>query len=348
MRKAKARLNKLGGPAEGRLVDLVRGYRLSQAVYVVTRLGIPDLLANGPREIDELAHATASHAPTLYRVLRALAGAGLFEEIGPRRFALTAVGAGLRADVPGSLRTAVMMWFDESNWQAWGQLLHAVRTGETAFRHVHGADYFGYLTQHPEAAAIFDAAMTGLAAAQASAIATSYNFSNMSRVVDVGGGHGKLLAVILQRYPAIRGVLLDLPHVVEGARRMLEAEGVAHRCELVGGNFFESVPDGGDAYILRHIIHDWEDDQAVTILTNCRRAMSKRARMILVERYFPPELREALPVLLVDLEMLVNVGGRERTTEEYAALLARSSLRLARTIPLGQGVEHHLIEATPV
>jgi hypothetical protein len=163
--------------------------------------------------------------------------------------------------------------------------------------------------------------------------------------VDVGGGGGRLMAAILQRYPMLRGVLVDLPHVVAGARRLLEAQGVADRCELVGGSFFESVPGGGNAYILRDIVHDWEDDQAVTILANCRTAMLEGARVLLVERYLPPEHREALSVLLADLQMLVNVGGRERTTDEYATLLARSGLRLARTIALGPGIQHHVIEA---
>jgi hypothetical protein len=331
--------------SRARLFDLVRAYRLSQAVYVATRLGIPDLLADGPRETDALAQATASHTPTLYRILRALAGAGVLEEVAPRRFALTAVGAGLRADVPGSLRPAVLWMLDERSWRPWGHLLHTVRTGETAFRHVHGTGLFDYLAEHPEVSATFDAAMTGLTAAQAPAIAGAYDFSGMSRVVDVGGGGGRLMAAILQRYPMLRGVLVDLPHVVAGARRLLEAQGVADRCELVGGSFFESVPGGGNAYILRDIVHDWEDDQAVTILANCRTAMLEGARVLLVERYLPPEHREALSVLLADLQMLVNVGGRERTTDEYATLLARSGLRLARTIALGPGIQHHVIEA---
>jgi hypothetical protein len=330
-----------------RLFTLVRSYRLSQAVYVATRLGIPDLLADGPRETDELARLTASHAPSLHRVLLALAGAGVLEKVGPRRFALTAVGTGLRTGVPGSLRPGVLLWLDESHWRPWGHLLHTVQTGKTAFRHAHGADLFDYLTGHPEIATVFDAAMTGLSAVQAPLVATAYDFSRMNLVVDVGGGHGRLLTTILERYPRLRGILFDLPHVIEGARPVLKATGVADRSELVGGSFFDSVPAGGDAYLLRDIIHDWEDDQAVTILTNCRRAMAEGARLLLVERYVPTDPHEALSVLLADLEMLVNVGGRERTTDEYAMLLARSGLRLARTILLGPGMPHHLIEAIP-
>ncbi len=166
-----------------------------------------------------------------------------------------------------------------------------------------------------------------------------------------GGGHGRLLATILERYPRLRGILFDLPHVIEGARQILNAAGVVDRCELVGGSFFDAVPSGGGAYILRDIIHDWEDDQAVAILPNCRRAMAAGARVLLVERYLATDPHEALPVLQADLEMLVNVGGRERTTDEYATLLARGGFRLAQTISLGRLEEamwHHLIEAQPV
>jgi hypothetical protein len=340
-----------GVEARARLRTLVGGYRISQAVYVATRLGIPDLLADGPREIDELAHATGSHPPSLRRVLSALAGVGVLDKVGPSRFALTPVGVGLRIGVPGSRRQSVLFLLNESHWRPWGHLLHTVRTGETAFDHVHGAGLFDYLAGHPEVATLFNAGMAGNSPAHARLVAATYDFSRMSRVVDVGAGRGRLLATILERYPHLRGILFDLPHVIEDARHLVNDAGVADRCEFVGGSFFEAVPKGGDAYILRNIIHDWEDDQAVAILTTCRRAMVDGARLILVERYLAEDPREALPVLHADLEMLVNVGGRERTTDEYATLLARSGLRLAQTISLGGAEEamgHHLIEAQPV
>ena len=331
-----------------RLLTLVRGYRISQSIYVATRLGIPDLLADGPREIEELAQATGSHPPSLRRVLLVLAGAGVLDEVGPRRFALTPVGAGLRTGVPDSLRPSVLLLLDESHWRPWGHLLHTVRTGETAFDHVHGAGVFDYLAGHPEVASVANAAMSGNSPAHARLVAATYDFSRTSLVVDVGGGRGRLLATILERYPRLRGILFDRSHVIEGARETLSAAGVVDRCELVGGSFFEAVPAGGDAYILRNIIHDWKDDRAVAILTNCRRAMAAGARVLLVERYLDPDPHEALPVLQSDLEMLVNVGGRERATDEYATLLARSGLRLAQTISLGRREEamgHYLIEA---
>ena len=343
----------MDGPVESRaqLLALVRGYRTSQAIYVVTRLGIPDLLADGPREIDELARATESHAPSLRRILIFLAGVGVLDNVGPQRFALTPVSALLRTGVPGSVRSSVLLSLGESHWRPWGHLLHTVRTGETAFDHAHGTGLFDYLAGHPEAAAVFNAGMAGNSPAHARLVAATYDFSEMSVVVDVGGGRGRLLATILERYPRLRGILFDQPHVIEDARQILEEVGVVDRCELVGGSFFDAVPTGGDAYILRNIIHDWEDDRAVAILTSCRRAMAAGARLLLVERYVATDPHEAFPVLQSDLEMLVILGGLERTTDEYATLLARSGLRLVQTISLGSvpdAMGHQLIEAQPV
>jgi hypothetical protein len=334
-----------------RLLTLFRGYRVSQAIYVATQLEIPDLLADGPREIDELAHATGSHPPSLRRVLLLLAGVGVLDKVGPSRFALTPVGAALRSGVPGSLRPAVQFLLNESHWRPWGHLLHTVRTGETAFDHVHGTGIFDYLAGHPEVATLFNAGMAGNSPAHARLVAASYDFSGMRMVIDVGAGRGRLLSTILEGHPHLRGILFDQPQVLEAAREIVNEAGVADRCDFVGGNFFERVPEGGDVYVLRNIIHDWEDDQAVAILTNCRRAMGTGARVLLVERYVAEDPHEALQVLHADLEMLVNVGGRERTTDEYATLLARSGLRLAQTISLGRVAEamgHQLIDARPV
>jgi O-methyltransferase domain/Dimerisation domain len=333
------------------LLALVRGYRISQAIYVATRLGVPDLLADGPREIDDLARETGAHMPSLRRVLTYLAGAGVLEKVGPSRFALTPVAAGLRSGVAGSLRTSVLMLLNESHWRPWGHLLHSVRTGETAFDHTHGAGLFDYLAGHPEVAALFNVGMAGNSPAHARLVAAAYDVSRMSLVIDIGGGRGRLLATILGQNPRLRGILFDQPHVVEEARALLTGAGVIDRCELVAGSFFDSVPAGGDLYVLRNIVHDWKDDQAVAILGNCRRAMSAGARLLLVERYIPEDPREAFGVLQSDLEMLVNVGGRERTTDEYAVLLARAGLKLARTISLDRVEEalgHYLIEAEPV
>jgi hypothetical protein len=324
---------------------------MSQALYVATRLGIPDILADGPRDVEELAQTTGAHAPSLRRLLAALASVGVLDKIGPRHFALTEIGFALRTGVPGSVRPAVLFLLNEAHWRPWGHLLHTVRTGQTAFDHAHGMSLFEFLSRHPQEADLFNKGMAGNSPAHAQLVASSYDFSQIGMVVDVAGGRGRLLATILESNAHLRGILFDLPHVVEDARQLIREAGVADRCELVGGNFFEAVPEGGNAYVLRNIIHDWEDDQAVAILTTCRRAMANDARLILVERYVADDPREAPLVHQADLELLVNVGGLERTTDEYATLLARSGLRLARTISLGpipEAMGHHLIEAQPV
>ena len=333
------------------LLALIRGYRISQAVYVATALGIPDLLAEGPREVEELARASGAHASSLRRLLRALAGVGVLDKAGADSFALTPVGAALRNDVPGSVRPSVLFLLNEAHWRPWGHLLHSVRTGETAFEHAHGTGLFDYLASHPEESALFDRGMAGNSPAHARLVARTYDFSGMRRVVDVGGGRGRLIATILAEHPHLRGILFDQPHVIEGAREVLTEAGVVERCELVGGSFFAAVPQGGDVYVLRNIIHDWQDEQAIAILTTCRRAMAGGARLVLVERYVPDDPRDALLVLHADLEMLVNVGGRERTTEEYDGLLARGGFQLCRTILLARGVDamgHYLVEAKPL
>lgn len=323
----------------GQLFHLMAGYQVSQALYVVVTLGIADLLAGGAQDSDALAEATGTHRGALHRVLRFLAGAGIFREVAPRRFALTPLGAGLRTDVPGSLRATALMLLDEAHWLAWGQLAHSVRTGETAFAHVHSLGFFDYLGQHPDIAEVFHRAMTSSTARSGDAITRAYDFSGIGRLIDVGGGHGLLLATILREHPAMRGVLFDRPEVVAGARVTLEAAGVAERCELVGGDFFATVPPGGDAYLLRQVIHDWDDARATVILANCRRAMPEAGRLLVVERAIAPDYRQALPVLHLDLEMLVNVGGMQRTDAEYAALFATVGLHLSAVIPLGDAAQ---------
>src|SRR5579871_2402697 len=334
-----------------KLQSLIRGYRMSQAVYVAAALGIPDLLTNGPRDVEDLAQATGSHAPSLRRVLAALTAVGVLDKIGPHRFALTEVVHPLRSDVAGSVRDSVLFLLGESHWRPWGHLLHTVRTGQTAFERAHGMGLFEFLSRHPEEADLFNKGMAGNSPAHARVVAAACDFSQARVVVDVAGGRGRLLATILALNPHLRGILFDLPHVVADARQLIEEAGVADRCQWIGGDFFKSVPADGDVYILRNIIHDWDDDQAVAILSTCRRAMSDHARLILIERYVADNPREAPLVHHADLEIMVNVGGVERTTDEYAALLARGGFRLSGTIPLGRAPEaqgHHVIEAQPI
>jgi hypothetical protein len=318
----------------GEIFKLINGYHISQAIYAVAELGIPDLLAAGPRHCDELAEQTDTHARSLFRILRFLTGAGLFHELGPKQFELTPLGATLRTDLPNSARPVVRFVLSEFEWTPWGHLIDSVRTGETAFDHVHGMGSFDYFRKHPEASAVFNSAMTSLSARSGTGIVERYDFSSLRNVVDVGGGQGFLLATILRANPALRGVLFDLPDVVAVAGQVLEKFAVQDRCEVVGGSFFEALPKGADAYILRQIIHDWDDERALAILRNCRAAQTDTGKVLLIERQIVPDHREAMRVLQVDMEMLVNVGGMERTDAEYRSLFEQAGFRLTNIVPL--------------
>jgi hypothetical protein len=233
----------------------------------------------------------------------------------------------------------------DPHWRVWGQLLHSVQTGERAFDHIYGQGMFEYLAQDPEAAALFNDTMIALTTEVAPAVADAYDFSRFGTIVDVGGGQGHMLVPILRSNPALRAVLFDLPHVVESARKLLTEAGFGDRCELVSGNFFESVPSGGDAYLLKHVIHDWDDERSLTILATCRRAMATSSRLLLVERDLPTDNREALPAALSDLSMMLQLGGGERTVEEYRSLLTAAGFALTRVIPTPHG--ESVIEAVP-
>ena len=323
-------------PAQA-LSRLVNGYRISQAIHVAARLGLADELADGPRSSDELAAATGTHAPSLYRLLRALASVGVFEESDGRRFALTEVGDCLRADSPGRLKGWAEFVGRPYHWSAWADLRHSVETGESAFLHVHGADPWQYRAGDPEESAIFDRAMTDLTRAWVHALLDSYDFGRFGVVVDVGGGRGALLAALLGEYPTMRGVLFDQPHVVAGAAEILGAAGVEDRCEIAGGDFFEAVPAGGDAYVLKSIIHDWEDEEATAILRSCRQAMPAEGVLLLVERDLGPP-NESPDAKFSDLNMMVGPGGRERTVDEYRALYEAAGYHLVGVTPTAAGL----------
>jgi hypothetical protein len=313
--------------------QMVTGCLVSQLTYVAAKLAIADRLADGPKTAAQLASAVDAHPQSLYRVLRALAALGVFVEDADGRFALTPLASPLRREAPDSLHAFALMW-GETFWPACGSLLHCVRTGQTAFDHLHGMGAFEYMRQHPQAAEIFDQAMSNLTRVQAAAIVGAYDFSGVRTLVDVGGGKGTLLAVVLRAHPAMRGVLYERPEVLPAARKALEGEGLLGRCELKRGDFFVSVPEGGDTYALKDVVHDWDDERASAILTNCARAMGPRAKLLLIERGLPP--RNVLgPGKMVDVVMLAMTGGRERTEPEYAELLSRAGLRLARAVPTG-------------
>ncbi|MFL5760070.1 MAG: methyltransferase [Thermomicrobiales bacterium] len=305
---------------------LVNGYQVTQAIHVAAVLGVADLLADGTRTSDELAVATGTNPDALYRLLRALASVGVLREEDGRRFALTELGACLRTDAPDSVAGWAAFVGTPYHWQAWGGLEHSVRTGENAFRHVHGTDSWTFRAQHPELSASFDRAMTDLSRQVAATVVAAFDFDRFETVVDVGGGNGAFLAAILAKHPRMRGVLFDQPHVVTGAPSILAAAGVADRCEIVGGSFFDAVPEAGDAYVLKAILHDWEDEDCLRILGTCRRAMTEGSALLVVERELGPP--NANPDdKFSDLNMLVAPGGRERTPEEYAALFAAAGFR---------------------
>lgn len=322
---------------------LVEGYQVSQAIHVAATLGIADLLADASRTSDELAEFTGTHPPTLYRLLRALASADVLRELDGRRFELTPLGERLRSDVPDSIAGWAAFIGRPYYWQAWAGLLHSVRTGENAFRHVHDTDVWTYRSSRPDESVIFDRAMTSLSRRSNTALLAAYDFGRFRTIVDVGGGNGALLAAIVAAHPDLEGVLFDQPHVVAGARALLERAGVADRCRVVGGSFFESVPSGADAYVLRAVIHDWEDEGSIRILGLVRRAVAGDGTLLLVERIIAPP-NEGRDAKFSDLNMLVAAGGRERTREEFAALLDASHFRLARVV--GTGV-YSVIEAIP-
>jgi hypothetical protein len=325
------------------LIELVNGYRVSQAIHVAVVLGVPDELAVGPRSADELAEASGANADSLYRLLRALASVGVLEEHDARRFSLTDLGQPLRADVPGSLAGWAAFIGRPVFWQTWGDLLNSVRTGENAFRHLHGESVWEFRATRPEESAVFDRAMGAMTRVVTDAVLTAYDFGRFGTVVDVAGGNGTLLAALLARYPDMHGVLFDQPHVVAHAGEVLGPNQA--RCTVVAGNFFESVPEGGDAYVLKWIIHDWEDPESVAILRNCRAAMGPASALLMIERDLGPP-NEAPEAKFADLNMLVNPGGRERTFDDYAQLCAQAGLELTGSTPTPSGMA--VFEARPV
>jgi hypothetical protein len=310
---------------------------------VAAKLGIADLLVDGPRSAEELAAATKTQAGALYRVLRALASVGIFSEVTSGRFALTPMAELLRSDTSNSIRALAIMYAEEQ-YRAWDDVLHSVRTGQPAFEHAFGLPYFDYFATHPEASQVFNEAMVGWTSQVVEAVVAAYDFSPFGAVVDVGGGHGALLAAILKSAPAARGILFDLPQVVESAEPFLAAAGVADRCARVGGDFFGEIPSGADAYLLAQILHDWDDEHSVAILRQVRRAMPDYGKLLVVELTLPegdaPAFRKWM-----DLHMLVLLNGRERTARQYSDLFHTAGFELARTIPTHTG--QSIVEAVP-
>ncbi len=319
-------------PPQLALQQLIQGFQVTQCIYVAAKLGIADLLKDGPCSSEDLAQATVTHAPSLYRVLRLLTAVDLLTEGEAHSFALTPLGAYLQTGVPGSMHDTVLCYGDKPFWQAWGDLLHRVETGETSFQHIFGLSLFDFNKQHPEHATRFNNMMTEWTASVAPTVAAAYDFSVIQTLVDVGGGHGQMLASILQVHPTLHGVLFDLPYVVAGASPLLEVAGVASRCEVIGGDAFTAVPAGYDTYLLSRVIHDWDDERAIALLTRCHQAMQPRGKVLLVERVILTGSTSQVLVLESDVQMLVMAGGKERTDAEYGALLSAAGFELTRLI----------------
>ena len=332
-------------PPRDALLRMTNAFQASQAIHVAATLGIADLLEDGPRHVDELAQTTGTHAPTLYRLLRALASVGVFAEEPEGQFRSTPLAEYLRTNAPRSLRAWAMQIGQQYLWTSWGHLLHSVRTGEPAFPELHGTTAWEYRAAHPEEDAVFNAAMTALSAGVAEAIVQSYDFSGMDVLMDVGGGEGVLLAAILAENPALRGVLFEQPHVLTGANDLLERAGVADRCEVVSGSFFESVPGGADAHLLKSIVHDWDDAATVKILRACRAAVANTGRLLVVEPIIQPGNKPD-PAKFSDLNMLVMLGGQERTADDFERLYAEAGFRLTDIIRTGSPMA--IIEGVPV
>jgi hypothetical protein len=318
------------------LDQMITGYWISQAIYAAAKFGIADHLQDGPKTVGELAGATATNPDALYRLLRALASVGIFAEGESRRFSLTPLAEPLRSDIAGSKRALALMSGDEQ-FRAWAEIDYSLRTGKVAFDKAFGKPFFDYLGGHPDKARIFDAAMVGVHGRESTAILHAYDFSVFGVVADIGGGNGSQLTEILKKHNGMKGILFDLPQVIERAKERIHAAGLLDRCKLVAGSFFDAVPEGADAYILRHIIHDWDEEKCLTILRNCRRAMPPASKLLVIESVIPPG-NEPFHGKFLDLQMLLIPGGKERTEDEYRTLFERAGFELTRIVPTGTEV----------
>lgn len=328
--------------AQEELSGLIHGYWKSQAVYVAAKLRIADLLAERSRTTDELADETGAHSRSLFRVLRALASIGIFVEEDDGRFSMTPLAEPLRSDVPGS-KWAMAVMMGEEHFHVWGDLIFTVETGLTAFDRIYGMPIFEFLSDSPEKGRIFDQAMTSVHGREIEPMIAAYDFSGIGTLADIGGGNGSLLTAVLKKYQDVNGILFDLPSVIERSAKNIEAAGLADRCQAVNGDFFQEVPAGADAYLLRHIIHDWDDQKAIAILLNIRKAMKNGGHLLVLESIIPPG-NEPFFGKWLDLTMMLIPGGQERTEEEYRRLFEAAGLRITRIIPTSTEVS--IIEGT--
>lgn len=334
------------GSSRRALAQLITSFRVTSLIAAAAELGLADFLANGPKTSRDIGPLIGADPDALHRVMRALAQIGVLAVQGEGAFALTPLGEYLRADVNGSLRSVARMYGRESIYRPFFELVYTLRTSETAFDHIFGMKYFEYLALHPEEAAIFNDGMSGLTLQVSSEVAAAYDFSSFGTVVDVGGGNGTLMVTVLHAHPMSTGIIFDLAHAQEGAVGQVAAAGLTDRCTFVEGDFFESIPAGADAYLLKWILHDWDDQHCIAILRVCRQAMAPSSKLLVIERLIPVGTAPSPEAIFGDINMLVIAGGRERTEAEYKSLLTAAGLLLVRAVPTPTGFS--LVEAVPV
>ncbi len=328
-------------PSSTEMLHLIRGLWISQSIYVAAKLRLPDLLKDGPKSSDELARVTRTDSRSLFRLLRALTSIGLFVQNDDTSFAVTDLGATLQEDSKDSLLPWALMALNGEEPRAWSDLEHSVQTGGIAFNHVFGMNIWKYRAEHPEHAAIFDKSQSSTTNVLNRAIVEHYSFANIRNVVDIGGGYGSLIIILLKGNEHLQGLVFDLPHVAEKARMNIVRAGFSSRCDIVSGDVFDSVPTGGEVYILSRVLHDWDNERSLRILRNCNKAMQMGKKLLLIERIIPSKIEKSESsesVFFMDLHMMVATGGQERTDEEFRSLFDESGFRLDRIIPIGNSM----------
>ncbi len=325
--------------------DYLAGYTISSAIYAAANLGVADHLGEEPVSIKHLAGVLSVHEQSLYRLMRALASVGIFKEVGQQSFVLTTLAATIRKDAANSLRNLIIMCGSSWHWQTWGGLLHTIETGEPAFVESFKTNFFPYIQKNPEVARDFNAAMTSLSSLSNYAIASSYDFSKAKCIVDIGGGQGGLLAAILKQHQNTTGILYDLPEVVASATELLEREQIKQRTDVLGGDFFQSIPEGGDLYIIKHVLHGINQEQSVILLKNIAKVLPKSGKLLIIEMMIPEKNKPSYSKFN-DLEMmLLSATGRERTAHEFTEIITQCSLGIARILSMPMGVS--IIECIP-
>lgn len=344
----KSEVRATGVPPQAIVLDYLCGMMRTQAIHHATRLRIAELVEDGPKSIAALAEATQTHAPSLVRLLRALASIGFFAEVETECFAQTPLSALLQRDVPGSMYHVALLHGDQWQWHVWEGFSYTLQTGQPTFSQLFGVEMFQYFTQHsPESAKVFNEAMTGFSEQVNMPIATAnYDFSSLETLVDIGGGMGSQLMTLLKVHPSIRkGILFDRPPVIAQAQEAIAASGLGERCELVGGNFFEKIPAGADAYFMKQIIKDWNDAQCIQLLSNCRKAMNRGGRVLVAEVVLLPG-RETSIQKFIDLQLMILSPGQERTEAQYRQLFEAAGFALTRIVPTAS--PYSILEGIPV